>query len=308
MIHRFVSLCRPLRMELYEWIARSDFDRAKSAVSFIEDCIRQYGLQHIALSFNGGKDCTALLHLTRAALAHLNLPLSALLVLYFDEPDPFPEMAAFLQHTVQLHRLTSLTLTGSYRSALTNFFSHPSSPSQPRITAILLGQRRADPHSHSLSLVTPSSEGWPAFLRINPLLDWAYSDVWRLLREGQRVDASVQWCPLYEMGYTSVGARSKTNVTRALWDDEKAQWKGAWELVEEADERGGRDVEETKSAAHSTNSESHQRAVELDKEVASTAVPVFHDGDTLHRMQSVPLVDDSTVVNTLKPSTTPANG
>ena len=279
-------------MELYEWIQRSDFLRAKSTVGFIEDCVQQYGLQHIALSFNGGKDCTALLHLTRAALAHLNLPLSNLLVLYFDEPDPFPEMQSFLRATVQQHHLTTLTLTGSYRTALTQFYSHPPSPSQPRITAILLGQRRADPHSHSLSLVTPSSEGWPAFLRINPLLDWAYSDVWRLLREGQQADSTVQWCVLYERGYTSVGAKSKSSVTRALWDAEKGTWKGAWELAEDADERGGRDGEEAKSATDGDGSSSQQR-VEAAKAVSSTAVPVFHDGDSLHRLQSVPFVNDS---------------
>ena len=284
-------------MELYEWIERSDFERAKLTVSFIEDCIRQYGLEHIALSFNGGKDCTALLHLTRAALAHLHLPLSSLLVLYFDEPDPFPDMQSFLHATVQQHHLTTLTLTGTYRSALTDFFSHPPSLDQPRITAILLGQRRADPHSHSLSLVTPSSEGWPAFLRINPLLDWRYSDVWRLLREGQRVDDSVQWCRLYEMGYTSVGARSRSSVTRALWDDEKGVWKGAWELEQEADERGGRDVEEGKGSLQ-------QQEGQL---VASTAVPVYHDGDSLHRLQSIPLVNGSVTAES-KPSLTSEKG
>ena len=289
-------------MELYDWIQRSDFERAKSTVGFIEDCIQQYGLPHIALSFNGGKDCTALLHLTRAALAHLRLPLASLLVLYFDEPDPFPEMQSFLNATVQQHSLTTLTLTGSYRSALTHFYSHPPSPSQPRITAILLGQRRADPDSHSLSLVTPSSEGWPAFLRVNPLLEWAYSDVWRLLREGQRVDRSVQWCVLYERGYTSVGAKGKSSVTRALWDADKSVWKGAWELAEEADERGGRDVAEVKSAAGSGTSNSHQRMVDSEKHMSSTAAPIFHDGHSLHRMASVPCVNDSAASDTTQSS------
>lgn len=289
---------------------RSDFELAKSTVGFIEDCIQQYGLPHMALSFNGGKDCTALLHLTRAALAHLGLPLSALLVLYFDEPDPFPDMQSFLHTTVQLHNLRTLTLTGSYRTALTAFYSHPPSPTQPRITAILLGQRRADPHSHSLSLVTPSSEGWPAFLRVNPLLQWAYSDVWRLLREGQQVDRTVQWCALYERGYTSVGAASKSSVTRALWDGERGVWKGAWELEEEADERGGREVDESKMAVVDSNgsSSSHQRVVECEMAVSSTAVPVFHDGDSLHRMQSIPGVNDSAAANTAQSSSTLEKG
>ena len=282
-------------MELYEWLQRSDFDRAKSTVAFIAACVQQYGLQHLALSFNGGKDCTALLHLTRAALAHLGLPLSQLLVLYFDEPDPFPEMQSFLRDTVQRLRLHARTLAGSYRSALTHFYSQPETPERPRVTAILLGQRRADPHSSSLSLVTPSSEGWPAFLRVNPLLDWAYSDVWRFLREAQRVDAAVQWCALYERGYTSVGARHKSSTTQALWDADRGAWRGAWELEKDSDERGGREAEEVKS---------EREAERAGAAMGSTAVPVFHDGDSLHRMQSVPLVATPTPADAQPPAPT----
>ena len=135
--------------------------------------------------------------------------------------------------------------------------------------------------------MTPSSAGWPAFLRVNPLLDWAYGDVWRFLRGAAAVDDTVGWCELYERGYTSVGSRSGSGVTAALWDADREVWKGAWELEEEADERGGREVVE--AAGSAGGGEGAEREAGDKKAVASTAVPVYRDGDSLHRLESVPL-------------------
>ena len=44
------------------------------------------------------------------------------------------------------------------------------------------------------------SPGWPPFLRVNPVLEWGYSDVWGFL---DAIGAS--YCSLYDRGFTSVG-------------------------------------------------------------------------------------------------------
>lgn len=41
---------------------------------------------------------------------------------------------------------------------------------------------RGDPNAEGQEYFCPSSEGWPPFMRVNPILDWTYHDVWTFLR------------------------------------------------------------------------------------------------------------------------------
>ena len=64
----------------------------------------------------------------------------------------------------------------------------------------MMGNRRTDPNCANLTPLTPSSAGWPSFMRIFPILDWAYNDIWSFLKLYK-----LPYCPLYDQGYTSLG-------------------------------------------------------------------------------------------------------
>lgn len=94
----------------------------------------------------------------------------------------------------------------------------PLSPSQAPCTCILrmptrdahaLRPRRGDPNADGQEYFCPSSAGWPPFMRINPILDWSYADVWGFLRA-----CDVPYCRLYDAGYTSLGGVHNTLPNR----------------------------------------------------------------------------------------------
>lgn len=46
------------------------------------------------------------------------------------------------------------------------------------VRAIFMGTRRTDPHSEFLDHFSPTDKDWPQFMRVNPLLDWHYAEIW----------------------------------------------------------------------------------------------------------------------------------
>ena len=107
----------------------------RQAIQIIEECLDEHGLvsfrrstflqkkknndknseQNVSLSFNGGKDCTVLLHLYAAVLAHRRseLPRSTLRqppnpkiqALYIPVPSPFPQLEQFITRSMESYAL-----------------------------------------------------------------------------------------------------------------------------------------------------------------------------------------------------------
>jgi len=84
------------------------------------------------------------------------------------------------------------------------------------VKAVVMGNRRTDPFSDSLMMTTPSSEGWPKFLRVFPILEWTYDDIWLFLRM-----IGLPYCKLYDQGYSSLGLKSNTIKNPYLKGDEE---------------------------------------------------------------------------------------
>lgn len=107
------------------------------------------------------------------------------------------------------------------------------------ISAVFTGTRRTDPRGRNLpSAFQMTDPGWPSLMRVFPILDWSYADVWDFF-----LFTEVPYCDLYEDGYTSLGSQTDTLKNPLLLrrlPDGTACYDPAYELEDESQERLGR--------------------------------------------------------------------
>jgi len=212
--------------------------KVRTAVSVIEEALDKYEEKELSIAFNGGKDCTAVLHLFFAVLkkrGRSNDKLKSLYIQSDKQQEIFTEMEDFLAQTNTRYNMEVITSCGHMKSALAEIKS-----ARPEIKGILMGTRIDDPHGKYVSQfsLTDVDKGWPEFMRINPILNWTYKDVWKFLRVLQ-----LPYCVLYDRGYTSLGNKSTTvpNPELKLIDSSgKISYRPAYMLDMDAKERSGR--------------------------------------------------------------------
>jgi Phosphoadenosine phosphosulfate reductase family len=137
----------------------------------------------------------------------------------------------FAENVVQISAMYGLTVTRyaqSYKDGMADLVQ------QRSIKAVLMGQRYGDPWTDDMDDFTPSTKGWPEFMRVNPVLRWPYSHVWKFLR-----GCALPYCSLYDEGYTSLGEAKETIKNSALLRAD-GTYKSAHELHDETLERSNR--------------------------------------------------------------------
>ena len=162
------------------------------------------------MSYNGGKDCLVLLILYLSALHEhattnpaFRIP-QTLHTVYIISRHPFKEVDDFVEESEKLYHLDLARYAKSMKEAFSDYLQD-----HQRVKAIFVGTRRTDPHGANLKSFDPTDRGWPAFMRINPIFDWEYADVWSFL-----AITRVSYCALYDRGYTSLGAVHNTLQNR----------------------------------------------------------------------------------------------
>ncbi|XP_054817156.1 uncharacterized protein LOC129316772 isoform X5 [Prosopis cineraria] len=230
-------------MEIDKAIRECDDGRLRTkynnSIYVIQRAFSLYSIEEIAFSFNGGKDSTVLLHLLRASYflhkGGQNSPNGSLKgfpirTIYFETPSTFPEINSFTYDTAATYGLPMDNIRLDLKSGLEDLLKN-----KP-IRAIFLGVRIGDPTAIGQEQFSPSSPGWPPFMRVNPILDWSYRDVWAFL-----LTCNVQYCCLYDQGYTSIGSIYDT-VPNALLSigNSSNEFKHAYMLSDGRLERAGR--------------------------------------------------------------------
>jgi len=210
--------------------------KVRQSLHVIEEAFGQYSWDEICVGFNGGKDCTALLHLVYAVACRKKLSGDAgshLPALYIRRGQPFPEVELFIHRTKSRYHLDLFVVDGRIKDALAKL-----KQMRPAISAVIMGTRRSDPNSATLKDFSPTDSDWPPYMRVNPLLDWSYSDIWMFIRQ-----LSLPYCVLYDRGYTSLGSIENTHPNPQLKQvDEKGivSYRPAYQLSDQDSERAGR--------------------------------------------------------------------
>ncbi|GAV65015.1 MoCF_biosynth domain-containing protein/PAPS_reduct domain-containing protein [Cephalotus follicularis] len=233
-------------MEIAKAIRESDDKRLKTkynnAIYVIQRALALYSIEEVAFSFNGGKDSTVLLHLLRAGYflhkeeesccngASENFPIRTI---YFESSSAFPEINTFTYDTAAIYDLQLDIIRLDFKSGLESLLK-----SKP-VKAIFLGVRIGDPTAVGQEQFSPSSPGWPPFMRVNPILDWSYRDVWAFI-----LTCKVHYCSLYDQGYTSIGSIYDTVPNGLLCisssSSSEEKFKPAYLLSDGRLERAGR--------------------------------------------------------------------
>lgn len=209
-------------------------NQVERSLAIVDEALSKYGLAQLALSFNGGKDCLVMLILILAQMHRKfghssDTQLGVLDSVYVKVADPFPQVDEFVADCERKYPLHTFADHLPMKGALTNYLNK-----NPQVKAIYVGIRRADPYGESLKYIQRTDHGWPDFIRIHPVLEWTYSQIWEFL-----LLTGVKYCNLYDAGYTSLGGIT-TTVRNPELLNEDGTYKPAHALKDASKERVGR--------------------------------------------------------------------
>jgi FAD synthetase len=224
------SWCNTFVGELPSLLDKDLASKVEKSLKVINQALNKY--EHVSLSFNGGKDSIVIFHLLRFALHCRNKTLDDVTIIHFTTNNSFKEMDDFINETCKTYKFKLVRIDGTkgIKEGLKNLlFDYPD------IDCVIQGVRRTDPHGEKLDYFTETDKSWPKLMRVSPILDWSYRDVWTFLK-----NLGIPYCSLYDQGYTSLGTRVDTFPNDAL-KIAPNEFLPAWQLQDGKLERAGRE-------------------------------------------------------------------
>ncbi|OJD15211.1 hypothetical protein AJ78_04510 [Emergomyces pasteurianus Ep9510] len=245
-------------------------NQTRTSLNVIQEALQRFSLHELSLSYNGGKDCLVMLILFLASLHPLPTTETVLKdgertpspttipAIYAQPHHPFRSVEDFVASSSHAYHLSLVRYTtnpprSTLRTAFASYLSL-----HPQIRAIFVGTRRTDPHGGKLTHFDRTDHGWPDFVRIHPVIDWHYAEIWAFIRH-----LGIEYCPLYDEGYTSLGGTNDTHPNPMLKvvgqqnsnnaqipsshsssytaDGGNSSYRPAYELMDDDEERLGRD-------------------------------------------------------------------
>jgi FAD synthetase len=97
--------------------------------------------------------------------------------IYIVSEHPFTEVEDFVARSAEQYHLDLKRYALPMRPALEAYLKD-----RPAIRAVFLGTRRTDPHGEFLTHFDPTDAGWPQFMRVHPVIDWHYVEIWAVSR------------------------------------------------------------------------------------------------------------------------------
>ncbi|KAI4165547.1 MAG: hypothetical protein LQ342_000960 [Letrouitia transgressa] len=175
------SLCATLHAQILAFLQeeapterlRNVQSQSRKSLLIIQRALDRY-------DYNGGKDCLVLLILYLSLLsARSHLP-ARLPAIYIPPAHPFASVTAFTLASAEHYHLdlsihSDDKAGGGMRGAFEKYLGE-----HKEVEAIFVGTRRTDPHGGKLSAdgFDETDRGWPRFMRVNPVIEWHYAEVW----------------------------------------------------------------------------------------------------------------------------------
>ncbi|KAI5277901.1 hypothetical protein KEM52_004792, partial [Ascosphaera acerosa] len=141
--------------------------------------------------------------------------------IYVQPAHPFPSVEDFIRSSARHYHLAIQTYPTAAADVADPTSEAPPTDmksifaaylaANPAVRAVLVGTRRTDPHGAALTHFDRTDRGWPDFMRVHPVIDWRYAEIWAFIRH-----LGIDYCPLYDAGYSSLGGMDNTRPNPRL--------------------------------------------------------------------------------------------